>query len=211
VKDFNQACDECPLIAILRGVSPEDDLWVGDALIKAGFRLLEVPLNSSVALTSLERLASRFGDRALIGAGTVLQVEQVRQVQAAGGRLIVSPNLNEAVVAETQRWHMASVPGVFTPTEMMRALELGAAALKLFPAEAQSPVALKAMRVVLPSSAKVFPVGGVTPESMAPWRAAGASGFGLGSALYKPGMTSEQVRERAGIFIAEWTRISAGS
>ena len=210
MEDFNQAFDDCPLIAILRGLSSNDDLWVGEALINAGFRLLEVPLNTATAMSSLERLCARFGDKALIGAGTILNVEQVHQVQAVGGRLIVSPNLNDTVIAETQRQNMVSIPGVFTPSEMIRALELGASGLKLYPAEALKPAALKAVRVVLPSTAKVFPVGGITPAAMAPWRAAGASGFGLGSALYTPGMSSEMVRDRARTFIDEWRRIADG-
>lgn len=209
MKTFDRAFEECPLIAILRGVTLDDDLWVGEALIAAGFRLIEVPLNSSTALTSVQRLAARFSETALIGAGSVLTVAQVRDVQAAGGQLIVSPNLDEAVIGETRRHSMTSLPGVFTPSEAIRALELGADGLKLFPAEAMPPAGLKAVRVVLPQEAKIFPVGGINTAAMAAWRAAGASGFGLGSALYKPGVTRADLKDRATAFIDEWTRINA--
>jgi len=193
--------EACPLVAILRGVEPDEAVAIGAALVEAGFRIIEVPLNSPDPLESIRRLAERFGDKALIGAGTVLDPASVQGIAEAGGRLIVMPHAGGDVVRVTKSRGMLAVPGFATPTEAFAMLEAGADALKLFPAEASGPPVLKAMRAVLPKSVPVLPVGGITPEKMADYREAGAAGFGLGSALYKPGMSAEQVSENARRFI----------
>ena len=198
---FDAAFAQCPLIAILRGVKPDEAGAIGDALADAGFTLIEVPLNSPDPFDSIARLAERLGDRAMVGAGTVLRETDVAAVADAGGTLIISPNANRQVIAATAGRGMISLPGIATPTEAFAALDAGATALKLFPAEAASPVALKAMRAVLPPATRVLPVGGITPDTMRPWRDAGASGFGLGSALYKPGFSAAEVGTRAAAFI----------
>jgi 2-dehydro-3-deoxyphosphogalactonate aldolase len=193
---------ECPLIAIIRGVTPEEAEAVGAAIFDAGIRIIEIPLNSPDPLKSIELLAARFGDRALIGAGTVLQSEQVPDVQAAGGRLIVSPNTNVEVVAEAVAAGLVSIPGYFTPSDAFDALEAGATALKLFPAEGASPAVLKAQRAVLPKDLPVIVVGGIRPDNMQPWIAAGADGFGLGGGLYQPGQSSAETGEKARAYVA---------
>ncbi len=198
---FDVAFAQCPLIAILRGVKPGEVEAIGDALADAGFTLIEVPLNSPDPLDSITRLARRLGDRAMVGGGTVLREAEVTAVAESGGRLIVSPNASPAVIAATAGHGLISLPGIATPTEAFAALDAGATALKLFPAEATSPVALKAMRAVLPSATRVLPVGGITPDTMQPWRDAGASGFGLGSALYRPGFSAAEVGTRAAAFV----------
>ena len=198
---FDAAFTQCPLIAILRGVKPDEVETIGEALVDAGFTLIEVPLNSPDPLESIARLAKRVGDRAMVGAGTVLSEADVAAVADAGGTLIISPNANPAVIAASAARGLVSLPGIATPTEAFAALDAGATALKLFPAEAASPAVLKAMRAVLPPAIRVLPVGGIAPDNMQPWRDAGAPGFGLGSALYKPGFTAEQVGERAAAFI----------
>lgn len=202
IADFDAAFTRCPLVAILRGVRPDAVEAIGEALIDAGFTLIEVPMNSPDPLDSVARLAKRFAGRAIIGAGTVLDTDGVAAVQAAGGTMIISPNMNPRVIAATAAVGLVSLPGIATPSEAFAALEAGATALKLFPAEAASPVVLKAMRAVLPKSARVLPVGGITPAGMAPWTAAGAAGFGLGGALYSVGATAEQVGANARAFVA---------
>jgi len=199
-----ETLDALPLIAILRGLTPEEAPAVGDALVEAGFRVLEVPLNSPRPLDSVRALAERFADRALVGAGTVLTPAAARDTVEAGGRLIISPNADPAVIAEARRLQALSLPGVFTPTEAFAALAAGAHALKLFPAEIAGPAGLKALRAVLPSDARLYAVGGVAPKTLADWRRAGASGFGIGSALYKPGMAAADVGERARAFVEAW-------
>jgi 2-dehydro-3-deoxyphosphogalactonate aldolase len=199
-----ETLDALPLIAILRGLTPEEAPAVGDALVEAGFRVLEVPLNSPRPLDSIRILAGRFEGRALVGAGTVLTPQAARDTVEAGGRLIISPNADAAVIAETRRLQALSLPGVFTPTEAFAALAAGAHALKLFPAEIAGPAGLKALRAVLPSEARLYAVGGVEPDTLADWRRAGASGFGIGSALYKPGMGAAEVGERAHAFVTAW-------
>ena len=184
---FTAALGQLPLIGILRGIRPDEASAVGEALTAAGWRLVEVPLNSPDPLRSIAQLANDFPN-ALVGAGTVLTAADVRNVHAAGGQLVVSPNFNAEVVRETVRLGMVSLPGVITPSEAFGALDAGATGLKLFPAEMVSPAVLKALRAVLPAQALLMPVGGITPDNMAAWRAAGAGGFGIGSALYKPGM-----------------------
>ncbi|MBE2993292.1 2-dehydro-3-deoxy-6-phosphogalactonate aldolase [Sphingomonas sp. CFBP 13603] len=198
---FDDAFAKCPLIAILRGVKPEEVEAIGEALVEAGFTILEVPMNSPDPLDSIARLARKLEGRAVVGAGTVLRVEDVEDVGAAGGTLIIAPNANVRVIAAAAEHGYVALPGIATPTEAFAALEAGAAALKLFPAEAASPAVLKAMRAVLPKDTRVLPVGGITPERMAEWRTAGAAGFGLGSALYAPGMSADDVVARARGFI----------
>jgi 2-dehydro-3-deoxyphosphogalactonate aldolase len=195
-----------PLIAILRGVRPDEAVAIGETLLDAGFRVIEVPLNSPEPLASIRRLAEAFGDRARIGAGTVLTVEQVRDVAAAGGTLVVSPNANPAVIRATKAAGLWSAPGVATPTEGFAALDAGADVLKLFPAEQLPPAVVKAWRAVLPRDVPLVPVGGVAPETMAAFVSAGAAGFGLGSALYKPGMTPADVRRAADAFVTAWRK-----
>jgi 2-dehydro-3-deoxyphosphogalactonate aldolase len=192
---------ECPLIAILRGVRPDEAADVGMALVDAGVRIIEVPLNSPDPLASVAALATRCGDVALVGAGTVLDPLDVGRVAEAGGEIIVSPNADTAVIRETVARGLASAPGIFTPSEAFAALGAGAHVLKLFPAEAAPPPVVKAMRAVLPRSVPLLAVGGITPEAMADYLAAGATGFGLGSALYAPGSSAAEVRSRARAFV----------
>ncbi len=199
---FDAAFAACPLIAILRGVTPDEVVPIGEALIAAGFTLIEVPLNSSDPIESIARLAAAAGDRAMVGAGTVLREADVAAVAGAGGTLIISPNANPGVIGATAARGLVSLPGIATPTEAFAAFDAGATALKLFPAEASSPAVLKAMRAVLPKSARVLPVGGITPDNMKPWLDAGAAGFGLGSALYRPGLSAADVATRAATFVA---------
>jgi 2-dehydro-3-deoxyphosphogalactonate aldolase len=195
-----------PLIAILRGVAPAEVVEIGEAVFEAGFRVIEVPLNSPEPIESIRQLASRFGDRARIGAGTVLTVQQVRDVAAAGGTLVVSPNANPDVIRATKAAGHWSMPGVATPTEGFAALDAGADMLKLFPAEQMGPGVVKAWRAVFPRDLPIVPTGGVSPENMAAFVAAGVSGFGIGSALYKPGMAAADVRRAADAFVAAWRR-----
>lgn len=202
--DFATAFAALPLVAILRGVEPHEVVGIGDALVEAGFTLIEVPLNSPDPFASIAALARAHGDRAMIGAGTVLTTADVARVADAGGRMVISPNTNTDVIAETVRRGMASLPGYFTPSEAFAAIHSGASALKLFPAEAASPQVLKAQRAVLPRDVPVLAVGGVAPDTMAPWRAAGADGFGLGSALYKRGASAADVAAAARAFVAAW-------
>jgi 2-dehydro-3-deoxyphosphogalactonate aldolase len=202
VAAFDAAFARCPLVAILRGVKPDEVEGIGEALVEAGFGLIEVPLNSPDPFDSIARLAKRFESRAVIGAGTVLRVADVAGVHDAGGTMIISPNANVQVIAASAAARLVSLPGVATPTEAFAALDAGATALKLFPAEAASPGVLKAMRAVLPKGTRVLPVGGIAPHNMGPWRDAGAAGFGLGSALYKPGLTAAEVGANARAFVA---------
>jgi 2-dehydro-3-deoxyphosphogalactonate aldolase len=189
-----------PLIAILRGIRPAEALAVGEALLAAGFGAIEVPLNSPEPLASIKHLADGLGERALIGAGTVLEPAAVQQVAAAGGRLIVMPHGDPKVIAAARSAGLVCIPGVATPTEAFAAAAAGADALKLFPAEALPPAVVKAWRAVLPAAVWLLPVGGITPTTMAPYLAAGASGFGLGSALYRPGLSAADVADRARVF-----------
>ncbi|PUE47751.1 2-dehydro-3-deoxy-6-phosphogalactonate aldolase [Limnohabitans sp. 2KL-51] len=201
-----QAMAQLPLIAILRGLTPAEAPAMGEALVSSGFAIIEVPLNSPEPLKSIAALTQQF-PQTLIGAGTVLNVQQVKEVHAAGGRLVVAPNFNPAVVAQALALNMVVLPGVATPTEAFAALEAGAHGLKLFPAEMITPATVKAMRAVLPKAAALMPVGGITPENMAVYRAAGATGFGLGSALYAPGRSAELVQEKAAAFVRTWQAI----
>ncbi len=198
---FSEALKALPLVAILRGITPAESLPIGKALTASGWRLIEVPLNSPQPLQSIATLATTCLG-ALVGAGTVLRASEVRDVHAAGGQLIVSPHFNADVVREAVRLGMVCLPGVMTATEAFAALEAGASGLKLFPAEMATPAVVKALRAVLPAGTLLLPVGGITPANMAAYRAAGADGFGIGSALYKPGMTVAQVAEAALDFAA---------
>lgn len=198
---FTAALAACPLVAILRGLRPAEALPVGEALAGSGFKLIEVPLNSPQPLLSIKAIAAAFPN-ALVGAGTVLEPEQVREVHAAGGRLVVAPNFNQEVVREAARLDMICLPGVLTATEAFAALDAGATGLKLFPAEMISPAAVKALRAVLPADALLLPVGGISIANMASYRAAGADGFGIGSALYKPGLAAAEVKRNALDFMA---------
>ena len=202
-EQFFKALQQLPLVAILRGLTPEEAPAIGQSLVDSGFALIEVPLNSPRPLDSIAALAAQHPGH-LIGAGTVLSAAQVRDVHAAGGRIIISPHFDPAVVDEAVRLGLACVPGVATPSEAFAALAAGAHALRLFPAELITPAVLKAMRAVLPADVQLLPVGGITPDNMAAYRRAGAQGFGIGSALYAPGQSPEQVRASAQTFITSW-------
>lgn len=204
--DLKTALARCPLVAILRGIKPDEVASVAAALIDAGFAMIEVPLNSPDPFASIARLAHQFGDLALIGAGTVMTPTQVNDVNAAGGRLIVMPHADTEVIRAAKAARMVALPGFATPTEAFAAIQAGADGLKLFPAEASPPAVLKAMKAVLPPDMPILPVGGITPDRMAPYHQAGAAGFGLGSALYKPGDTAKDVAIAASKFIAALPR-----
>ncbi|MEQ1406362.1 2-dehydro-3-deoxy-6-phosphogalactonate aldolase [Neorhizobium sp. Rsf11] len=198
---FEEALKACNLVAILRGIKPEEAESIGEVLIEAGWRIIEVPLNSPEPLKSIERLVKRFGDKALIGAGTVLTPTQVTDVAATGAKVIISPNANPAVIKAARAAGMVSLPGVATPTEAFAAIEAGATGIKAFPAEAIPPLIIKAWKAVLPKEIPVLAVGGVTPENMPAYVQAGAAGFGIGSSLYKPGTDIASVAEKARKFI----------
>jgi len=193
--------DQCPLIAIIRGVTPDDAEVTGDAILEGGIRIIEVPLNSPNPLASIEKLAKKFGDRALVGAGTVLKLEDVARVGDAGGRIIVSPDTNAEVISAAAAAGLVSSPGYFTPSEAFTAIRAGATALKLFPAEAASPAVLKAQLAVIPRDVPVLAVGGIKPDNMRPWLEAGASGFGLGGGLYQPGQSAEDTLVKARAYV----------
>lgn len=201
-QDIREYLSVCPLVGIIRGVTPDEAEAVGAAIFEAGIRIIEVPLNSPDPLASIKRLADSFGDRALIGAGTVLEPSQVAQVKAAGGRLIVSPNTDPSVIRATVAAELTSSPGYFTPSEAFTAIAAGAHALKFFPAEAATPAMLRAQKAVLPSDVPLIVVGGVKPDTLRPWLEAGADGFGLGSGLYVPGQSPAVTAEKALAYVA---------
>jgi 2-dehydro-3-deoxyphosphogalactonate aldolase len=203
--------DRLPLIAILRGVTPDEVVAIGAALTSAGFAVIEVPLNSPDPLESIRRLRERFGDELLIGAGTVTTPRQVEDVARAGGRLIVMPHGDGEVVRAAKGAGLTCIPGIATPTEAFAALANGADALKLFPAELLTPAVLRSMRAVLPSSTRFLPVGGISPDGMAAYVAAGAAGFGLGSALYRRGDDVGRVAANARDFVDAWRRLRSVS
>jgi 2-dehydro-3-deoxyphosphogalactonate aldolase len=211
VTGLAEALAPLPLIAILRGLAPEHARAVGETLVDAGFRALEVPLNSPDPTRSIALLAKAFGGRAVIGAGTVRRAEEVRAVAEAGGALIVMPHCDVAVVRAAKRAGLWAVPGMATPTEAFAALDAGADALKMFPAETLPPAAVKAWRAVLPEPCLLIPVGGIGPESLAPYRAAGASAFGIGSALFTPDLAIDEVAARARAFADAWREAAGAS
>lgn len=200
---FQSHMDSLPLVAILRGLKPEEALSVGEAIVAAGFHMLEVPLNSPDPLRSIQILSEAFPN-ALVGAGTVTTAQQVRDIKTAGGQLIISPHLDDNVVCEAVNLGLISLPGVATPSEAFRAIALGANGLKLFPAEMISPAVVKSMRAVLPSHIRLIPVGGIGTHNMADYRKSGASGFGIGSALFAPGKSAAAVGESAVAFVNAW-------
>jgi len=204
--DLDRAFNELPLVAILRGVQPHEVAAIAQAVYDQGFRIIEVPLNSPQALESIRLLNKSLPADAVLGAGTVLSANAVAEVKAAGGRLIVMPHADVKVIEAAKANGMVCVPGVATPTEAFAALHAGADALKLFPAELITPAIIKAMRAVLPADTRLLPVGGVTPDNMEPFRAAGAAGFGLGSALYAPGIDAAEAGARARRFVQAWRR-----
>ena len=201
--------DSLPLIAVLRGITPEEIPAVGAALVAHGFAILEVPLNSPRPFDSIGVLATQFGARCLVGAGTVTGVEDVTRVNAAGGRLIVMPHADTAVIREAKRQAMICVSGVATPTEAFAALAAGADGLKMFPAEQLPPPVLKAWKAVLPEDTLLFPVGGITPDKIAGYWEAGATGFGTGSSVYRPGAKVPDVAAAAAAFAAAMRRLPA--
>lgn len=192
----------CPLIAILRGVRPDEVVDVCAALERAGVAIVEVPMNSPEPLVSIGKLTETFGDRLLIGAGTVMTPEMVREVHAVGGRLLVTPHADPELVRTAKGLGMMAAPGFFTPAEAFSLLRAGADAIKLFPAEAANPATVKAVRAILPPGTLVVPVGGVTVENIPAWTEAGAAGFGIGSSIYKPGDTPEIVEKKARALVA---------
>ncbi|HSI00807.1 MAG TPA: 2-dehydro-3-deoxy-6-phosphogalactonate aldolase [Reyranella sp.] len=206
---FQAAMRALPLLAILRGLEPTEAAAIGDVLVEAGFRLIEVPLNSPRPFDSIARLRKRL-PQAMVGAGTVLTAGEVRDVASAGGELVVAPNFDRDVVAETVRLGMTSLPGIMTPTEAFAALAAGAHGLKLFPAELASPAVVKALLAVLPKGTPLIPVGGIAADNLAGWHAAGAVGFGLGSSLYKPGDDATTVRGKAAAIVSAYRSIERG-
>jgi 2-dehydro-3-deoxyphosphogalactonate aldolase len=202
VEDFRRYFAECPLVAIIRGVTPADSEAIAGALYEGGIRIIEVPLNSPQPLESIRIIAKAFGDRALVGAGTVLDPADVSKIRDAGGRLIVSPNTNLDVIRATVAAGLVSSPGYFTPSEAVAAIGAGAHSIKLFPAEAASPKVVKAQRAVLPKDVPLIVVGGVTPQSILDWLEGGADGFGLGGGLYKPGQDERTTLEKARAYVA---------
>lgn len=204
---LDAALQHLPLVAILRGVKPEEVEGIADALYAEGFRVIEVPLNSPNATDSIARLARRMPADTVVGAGTVLSVQAVDEVQAAGGKVIVMPHADVEVIRAAKARGLFCVPGAATPTEAFAAINAGADAVKLFPAELVTPTIVKAMRAVLPKDLRLLPVGGITPDNMAPYVKAGAAGFGLGSALYSPGLSAVEVGQRARAFAQAWAKL----
>jgi 2-dehydro-3-deoxyphosphogalactonate aldolase len=198
---FQDALQACNLVAILRGITPDEAEPIGEALIEAGWRIIEVPLNSPEPLKSIEKLQKRFGDRALIGAGTVLTTAQVADVASTGATVIISPNANLSVIEASVSRGMISLPGVATPSEAFAAIGAGATGIKAFPAEAIPPLVIKAWRAVLPKDIPVLAVGGITPDNMKSFIDAGTNGFGIGGSLYKPGDDVASVAAKAKLFI----------
>ena len=202
VEEFRRHFADCPLVAIIRGVTPAEAGEIAQAIYDGGIRIIEVPMNSPEALESIRIIADKFAGRALAGAGTVLDPADVERVAAAGGKLVVSPNTNPAVIRATVAARMVSSPGYFTPSEAFAAIQAGAHAIKLFPAEGASPAVVRSQRAVLPKDIPLLVVGGVTPESVPDWLAAGANGFGLGGSLYKAGQNAATTLQKARAFVS---------
>lgn len=200
-EELRRRLAECPLVAIIRGVTPGEVEAIGEAIFAAGIRIVEVPLNSPDPLASIERLARRFGESALVGAGTVLEAADVARVSDAGGRIIVSPNTFAPVIEAAAAARLVSLPGFFTPSEAFTALRAGATGLKLFPAEGAAPAVVKAQRAVLPKDVPLLVVGGIGPGTMQPWLDVGAQGFGLGSGLYRPGQSAQETAAKARAYV----------
>jgi 2-dehydro-3-deoxyphosphogalactonate aldolase len=201
---FEDAVKACGIIAILRGIKPSEVVDVGNALLDAGIRVVEVPLNSPDPFVSIAALSDQFSGKMIVGAGTVLDSGSVDALKAAGGEICVSPDCNPEVIARAVEKGLLPLPGVFTPTEAFAAIRAGAGHLKLFPAEAASPVTVKAWKAVLPKHVQLYAVGGVTPENMKAWADAGCAGFGIGSNIYKPGMSADDAGKAAQKFVAAW-------
>ncbi len=201
---FEEAAQACGIVAILRGIKPSEVLEIGNALYTAGIRIVEVPLNSPDPFVSIAGLVDHFKGHMIVGAGTVLDTDSVDRLKRAGGEISVSPDCNPPVIARAVEQGLVPLPGVFTPTEAFAAIRAGARHLKLFPAEAASPVTVKAWKAVLPKHVAVYAVGGVTPANMQAWADAGCAGFGIGSNIYKPGMNAEDVGRAAQGFVAAW-------
>jgi 2-dehydro-3-deoxyphosphogalactonate aldolase len=200
-EELRRRLGECPLVAIIRGVTPGEAEAIGAAIFEAGIRIIEVPLNSPDPLVSIEKLARRFGEGALVGAGTVLEAADVARVSDAGGRIIVSPNTFAPVIEASAAAGLVSLPGFFTPSEAFAALRAGATGLKLFPAEGAVPAVVKAQRAVLPRDVPLLVVGGISPGTMQPWLDAGAQGFGLGGGLYRPGQSAQETAAKARAYV----------
>ena len=198
--NFLSFLKESPLIAILRGITPAEVIEISETLVEKNFKIIEIPLNSPDPIESIEMLVSHFKDEVIIGAGTVTDLTSIKLIAEAGARLSVMPNGSIRIVKAAKASGLITIPGVFTPTEAFAMIESGADALKLFPAEGAPPMVLKAMKAVLPTAIPILPVGGITPDKMAEYQKAGANGFGLGSALYKPGMTVDEVAQNADAF-----------
>ena len=203
---LEDALEACGIVAILRGITPDEVVGVSQTLYNAGIRVVEVPLNSPEPFVSIEKLSKAFADKLVVGAGTVLSVQDVNVLKAHGGQISVSPDCNEAVISRAKDLGIEPLPGVFTPTEAFAAIRAGAKHLKLFPAEVASPQTIKAWKAVLPKHVKIYAVGGVTPENMGDWLAAGASGFGIGSSIFKPGMNLAKISESAHSLVSAWKR-----
>jgi len=196
-----------PLIAILRGINPSECIEIGCKLFDIGFRIIEIPLNSPEAFKSIERLATKLSGEAIIGAGTILNVEQLKLLSNAGGNLAVMPHIDQQAVSYAKKYNLICFPGVASPTEAISALKAGADGLKIFPAEMITPVILKSWKIILPDNTMLFPVGGIQPKLLEPYFLAGATGFGIGSALYKPGRSISEIGKIGEKFVKEWSKI----
>ena len=203
---LDAACEALPLVAILRGLRPEEAVEIAQALFDAGFRLIEIPLNSPEPFDSIAAVRKALPAEALVGAGTVTTRADVARLDGIGADLVVMPHSDTEVIAAAKAAGMICIPGIATPTEAYAALNAGADALKVFPAELVGAAAVKAIRTILPAGTRLFPVGGIAPNTMEPFRSAGVAGFGLGSALYKPGDTVETVADKAARFVSAWRK-----
>lgn len=210
-KRFDEALGAMPIVAILRGLKPEEAIDIGSALIEGGIRIIEVPLNSPAPFDSIERLANRFGEEAVIGAGTVLSVEDVSRLQSCGAQIAVAPNTDQEIIGAALRCSILPLPGIFTPTEAFAAIRAGAKHLKLFPAEIAGPAGLKAMMAVMPEDISVLAVGGVSTDNIGDWSRAGAHGYGIGSSIYRPGDSPEIVRTKTASMIEAVNMLRRGN